>query len=137
MLLTEPTQLCGVSKDYWPSEVREAFNALESFAPRCERRKLRRTRYYAAAEMLASLGGPAPVYTRDVNPWLIGMVTSCHLNNYDHVMLHLPLPNQMLEVECTVRRCVEFIPGWYDCSLHFRHEQSLFRDEEWLDRPVR
>jgi hypothetical protein len=117
-------------------DVLEAFRALEGFAPRCERRKLRRTRYYTAAQMLVSLDGPATVYTRDVNPWLIGLVGNVHLDNYDHVMLHLPLPDQpAMEVECTVRRCQEFLPGWFDYALHFRHEQPLFCNDVWLARP--
>ena len=136
MLLTETFPSSCVSKDQWPLDVLEAFKTLEGFSPRCERRKLRRARYYTAAQMLASLHGPVPVYTRDVNPWLIGLVGPLHLSNYDHVMLHLPLPDQpTLEVECTVRRCHEFIPGWFDYALHFRREQPLFCDDAWLDRP--
>jgi hypothetical protein len=70
-------------------------------------------------------GAPAkPIFTRDVHSRGLGFVTPHRLPlGYGGV---IEIPNRFgrkTQIHCTLLRCREAAPGWYEGSLYFNREQ--------------
>jgi hypothetical protein len=113
----------------WPVDAQAAALALETaFPPLIDRRRTPRVRHRTTAAFHPADRHPeAPshtLYTRDTNPWQLGFIASRPLSVGQRGCLELELPNgRTVHIECTVRRCREFLDGWYEGVVHFRHEQ--------------
>jgi hypothetical protein len=73
------------------------------------------------------------LYTRDVNARSLGFLTQqCLPLGYGGVVT-LATPGsggRVLSIPCTLLRCREVAPGWYDGALHFNREHAEFTLEE-------
>jgi hypothetical protein len=116
----------------WPAEAREMMSRLsDCFPPLMERRKMPRWRYRVEAHLIhaAHAADPlaCPLYTRDVNAWSVGFITSRQLTPFDHAVVRLPAPSGLvLHIPCLIRRCRLFAPGWYHGVLDFDREHGEF-----------
>lgn len=70
-------------------------------------------------------GDARPVYTRDANPRGVGFITPHRLPLGYGGTLELPHPDGgTAVVHCTILRCREASPGWFEGSVYFNREQS-------------
>jgi hypothetical protein len=98
---------------------------------RLERRLTRRISYRTTTELRLFRDEPsAPqrvLYTRDINRRGIGFVTSHRLPLGYGAVVRLPNERgEWVEVHCTLLRCREAAPGWYEGSAYFNREQPQF-----------
>jgi len=120
-----------------PREVEFLISALEAGPrPAVERQKLKRIKYRVAATLKlfsdAAEAPPSLLYTRHVNPRAVGFVAARPLTLSHGGVLRLPAPaGQLIEVHCTVLRCREAVPGWYEGALYFNREQAVFSAAEF------
>jgi hypothetical protein len=112
-----------------PPEVEFLISALE-VAPRplVERQQLKRTRYRVAASMRLfsdPLDEPrAVVYTRHVNEKAVGFVTQTPLALSHGGVIEMQMPDGRTEsIGCTVIRCRQAAPGWYEGAVYFNRPQ--------------
>ena len=117
----------------WPRESALILSALETAGANHERRRMRRLPYGVKASLrLMTDADPANVrilYTRDVNARSLGFLTQhCLPLGYGGVVdLPGPVPgNPVLSIPCTLLRCREAAPGWFDGALHFNRERGDF-----------
>ena len=116
----------------FPHEVEFMISALEAGPrPVVDRQKMPRTRYRARALLkLYSDAAEAPaalLYTRHVNRQAIGFVTSRHLTLSHGGMLRILDPQgKPIEIACTVLRCREVTPGWFEGAVYFNRQQAMF-----------
>jgi hypothetical protein len=69
---------------------------------------------------------PWTLYTRDVDGRGVGFITRHRLPLGYGGMIRLTLPSgQILEAHCTLLRCREAAPGWYEGALYFNREQDV------------
>lgn len=117
----------------WPAESALILSAMESAGAHHERRRMKRFAYRVKA-MLKLLTDTEEaqeriLYTRDVNVRSLGFLTQrCLPLGYGGVVtLATPGPNpQVLSIPCTLLRCREVAPGWFDGALHFTRERDEF-----------
>ena len=118
-----------------PEEVEEVMEVLdEAFPPLGDRRSLTRFRYRVQAvlkvrdEQFGLLC--RTVFLRDVNSWDAGFITDEPLPSggvRKSAILEVAAPDgRTLFIGCELRRCREFLPGWYEGSVHFDHEEADF-----------
>jgi len=118
----------------WPPQVDLVLSALEAgqFArDHRDRRGGRRRRLRITAWLRLFIDGPGTppwtLYSRDVHPRGMGFVTPHRLPLGYGGLLELPAPNgTWVSVACTLLRCREAAPGWFDGALYFNREQSVF-----------
>jgi hypothetical protein len=96
-----------------------------------DRRSAIRTPYRVCAKLHLHAGGadsaPPTLYTRDVDGRGMGFVTAQRLPLSYGGYLELPGPDgRVLRVACTVVRCRQTAPGWYEGALHFHQRQTCF-----------
>ncbi len=107
-------------------------SALEAAAgARLERRLTGRTSYRTVAEIRLFrdvTDTPARViYTRDINRRGVGFVTSHRLPlGYGGVIRLSDGEGGVTEVHCTLQRCREAAPGWFEGSAHFNRDQPQY-----------
>jgi hypothetical protein len=117
----------------WPRESALILSALETACANHERRRMRRLAYRVKASLrLMTDTDPADeriLYTRDVNARSLGFLSQqCLPLGYGGVV-NLPSPgpgNLVLSIPCTLLRCREVAPGWFDGALHFNRERNDF-----------
>jgi hypothetical protein len=117
-----------------PPNVQLILTALNSAShPRLERRSRRRVPYYSEAELRLfsdpcdSL--PRLLYTRDVCTRGLGFITADYLPLGHGGKLALTVPDgRRLLVHCTLSRCRQISPGWYEGGLQFIREQMDFAE---------
>jgi hypothetical protein len=122
----------SIGKD-WPRESALILSALETAGANHERRKLRRLAYRVKATLRlmtdAEQADERTLYTRDVNARSLGFLTQhCLPLGYGGVV-NVPAPGpdgQVLSIPCTLLRCREVAPGWFDGALHFNRERDEF-----------
>jgi hypothetical protein len=120
----------------FPAEVEFIISAMEA-APRpaVERQRLRRSRYRVRAALRLYSDGrdaaPTVIYTRHVNSQAVGFLTDrcLHLNHGGMLSIPSPVDGMPMNVACTVLRCREVAPGWYEGAVHFNREQPCFSAE--------
>jgi hypothetical protein len=120
----------------FPAEVEFVISALEAGPkPAQDRQKMKRTAYRVRAalrlfsdphEMAATL-----LFTRHVNPQAVGFLTNRRLPLSHGGILYVPSPQQqkLLQIYCTVLRCREAAPGWYEGAAYFNRQQNVFGGE--------
>ncbi|HSV14825.1 MAG TPA: hypothetical protein VLI90_11230, partial [Tepidisphaeraceae bacterium] len=73
---------------------------------------------------------PWLLYTRDVNGRGLGFVTAHRLPLGYGGVIELPGPlGEPLTIHCTLLRCREAAPGWFEGSVYFNREQPKFAAE--------
>jgi hypothetical protein len=118
----------------WPAQVDLVLSALEAgrFASgHRDRRGSRRKRLRVTAWLRLFIDGPATppwtLYSRDVHARGMGFVTPHRLPLGYGGLLELPSPDgACLSVACTLLRCREVAPGWFDGALYFNRDQPGF-----------
>ena len=118
--------------DAVPAEVALVMSALEAggFSD-TNRRAGPRQRYRVAADLrLFSDQQPASpwrLFTRDINPRSLGFVSAHRLPLGHGGVIELPgLDGDPLSIHCTLIRCRQAAPGWYEGCLYFNREQAQF-----------
>jgi hypothetical protein len=119
-----------------PGEVSVILSALEAAKhsgkhPQVDRRAARRLPFRVTATMrlfVDAAGTPGRViYTRDVNRRSLGFVTRHRLPLGYGGMLEIPSEEGGSQtVYCTLLRCNEASPGWYEGSVYFNRDQPQF-----------
>ena len=115
----------------WPPQAELILSALEAgqFAGgRRERRGSRRRHVRLMANLRLFVDGPATtpwkLYGRDLHPRGMGFITAHRLPLGYGGMLELPGPDgEPITVACTLLRCREAAPGWFEGALYFNREQ--------------
>ncbi len=115
-----------------PTEAALVMSALEAgIQTRAERRQLRRYIFRSATTLRLfrdePSAPPSELYTRDINRRGMGFITRHRLPlGYGGVVI---LPNQdgtASQIHCTLLRCREAAPGWYEGSVSFSRDQPQF-----------
>lgn len=116
----------------WPAEADLIISALEAgrAGGRPDRRASSRVSYRVPAilRLFSDLPETDPwtLYTRDIDAKGVGFITRHRLPLGYGGMIRLPLPNgDFLEAHCTLLRCREAAPGWFEGALYFNREQEL------------
>lgn len=116
----------------WPPQVELILSALETGQfSRGNRRSARRNPYRVRARLRLfsdpPLSAPWLVYTRDVHAKGLGFISPHRLPLGYGGILEIPGPDgRTLEINCTLFRCREAAPGWYEGSVYFHREQPEF-----------
>jgi len=116
----------------WPAQVEMILTAIETGQhARPERRSLPRASYRVQAmlQLFSDMPGlPArDIYTRDANQRGLGFITPHRLPLGYGGMLEIVSPDgQMRTIHCTLLRCREAAPDWYEGSLYFNRQQMEF-----------
>ena len=127
------------SAEAWPAEVDLIISALAAGenrakaaqSPSLRHREVPRTPYHVLADLrlYSDIDGNDPwrLYTRDVSVRGLGFITSHRLPLGYGGTVELPAPHgNVIALSCTILRCREIAPGWYDGALYFNREQPLF-----------
>jgi hypothetical protein len=129
---TNASDLLSCVGEPFPTEVEFVISALEAGPkPAQDRQKLKRTAYRVRAALRLFSDAPESVasllFTRHVNPQAVGFLTNRHLPLSHGGILYIPSPDQrMLQIYCTVLRCREAAPGWYEGAAYFNRQQAVF-----------
>jgi hypothetical protein len=119
----------------WPREVDMILSALEAAGHDSpERRGTGRSRYRVLARLQlfsdADFASPWKLYTRDANSRGLGFLTPHRLPLGYGGRVELPAPDgEILTINCTLLRCREASPGWFEGALYFNREQLVFEPE--------
>lgn len=113
----------------WPPQVELILSALETGQfSRDNRRAARRNPYRVKATLRLfsdpPLASPWVIYTRDVHARGLGFLSPHRLPLGYGAVIDLPGPDGgILSINCTLSRCREAAPGWYEGSVHFNRQQ--------------
>ncbi len=125
--------LSASDSDGIPAAAAMVMSALEAGAAADEdRRELGRVSYRTTTTLRLFRDQPsAPqwrLYTRDINHRGMGFITPHRLPlGYGGIVI-LPDENgRPTSVHCTLSRCREAAPGWFEGCLHFNREQPHWR----------
>ena len=118
----------------WPAQVELVMSALEAgpFAGgardrRGARRKLLRVKALLRLFIDEPATPPWTLYSRDVYPRGLGFITPHRLPLGYGGLLELPAPDgNSLSVACTLLRCREAVPGWFEGAVYFNRDQPVF-----------
>lgn len=96
-----------------------------------ERRCVARAPYRVRAmlKLHSDLSGAPPwtLYTRDANARGLGFITPHRLPLGYGGLLDIIIPDGRIQsIACTLLRCREAAPGWYEGSLYFNRSQMEF-----------
>jgi len=126
MPLASETSSGVAHQESWPPEVSFLISVLERDSEMYkEQRAIGRTAYQVKAtlELFSTDAGVAlrtiPVYTRDVNPLAMGLISAQEFPIGSSARLYLPLGDQVKYISCRVLRCRLFIDGWYEGAVYF------------------
>jgi hypothetical protein len=118
----------------FPPEVDLVMSALEagSAKRRNDHRGTLRVQYHVVAslQLFSDTPGTArrELYTRDIGPKSMGFITAQRLPLGYGGILELTDPDgQPARIHCTLLRCREVAPGWYEGALYFNREQPRFK----------
>jgi hypothetical protein len=120
----------------FPTEVDFVISALEAGPhPPVDRHRHRRTRYRVRAMLrLFSDGDGAPpilLYTRSISSQALGFLCTRQVPlSHGGIMLIPRRDGTINEVACTILRCRQAAPAWYEGALHFNRPQRCFAAEE-------
>ncbi|MDB5292739.1 MAG: hypothetical protein JWL69_3980 [Phycisphaerales bacterium] len=116
----------------FPAQVELILSAIEAGQhSRRERRTVSRIPYRAQAKLQLFSDHPnSPawtLYTRDVNRRGLGFISPHRLPLGYGGLIELRTPDGRVQsIHCTLVRCREAAPGWFEGSLHFSREQPDF-----------
>jgi hypothetical protein len=133
MVLTEFTEdVMTEDAEAIPAEAQMVMSAMEAASgAAAERRIIRRSSYRSVTDLRLFRDDPTEprrvVYTRDINRRGVGFVTSHRLPLGYGGVIRLPNENgESVEVHCTLLRCREAAPGWFEGSAIFNRDQPQF-----------
>jgi len=127
-----------MSHEDWPPQVELILSAIEAgryagpSAPQAagtaERRQSKRASYRVRGHLRLFSDAPGEqgrvIYTRDVHPRGLGFITPNRLPLGHGGVVELPTPGgKIVSIPCTLLRCREAAPGWYEGSVYFNREQ--------------
>lgn len=115
----------------FPAEVEMILSAMDAARYRGrDRRHLTRLPYRAVGALRLFSEPDAPpvvIYARDVDPRGLGFITKKRLPLGYGGTLSLPDPDgRLLSIGCSIYRCREAVPGWFEGALYFNRQQSQF-----------
>ena len=133
-MLLEQDQALAIDLDEteWPPQVDLILSALETGQhQKSDRREGRRSPYRTRGRLRffsdAPRSSPWTVYTRDVNARGMGFITPHRLPLGYGGRIELPHPDGgMTTIHCTLSRCREAAPGWYEGAVYFNRQQPSF-----------
>jgi hypothetical protein len=125
----------------WPPQVELILSAIEAgrhggdqgmSSPQMfgqDRRRTKRASYRVRGRLRLFSDAPGEegrvIYTRDIHARGLGFITPHRLPLGHGGVVELPTPNgKIVSVPCTLLRCREAAPGWYEGSVYFNREQS-------------
>jgi hypothetical protein len=126
-------------RELWPPEVDLILSAMEAVARPADTehdsRQSRRLPYRVRAELKLFADDPQDVpwvlYTRDIDPRGLGFITPHRLPlGYGGWVELLTPKGRKTRVGCTLYRCRQVVPGWYEGALYFNREQWVFTPED-------
>ena len=133
----------GAGEGEWPPQVELIISALETGQfERRNRRANRRIPYRVRARLRLFSDPPASapwiLYTRDVHARGLGFVSPHRLPLGYGGVVELAAPDgTAMSINCTLFRCREAAPGWYEGSVYFnREQQELAMTPEAADAPA-
>jgi hypothetical protein len=117
--------------DAWPPGAELILSALESGRFKAEpvdRRALPRLPFRVRGRLRlfsdAPHGPPRTLFTRDVNSRGLGFITPHRLPLGYGGFVEFPGPDgRPRRLQCTLQRCREIAPGWYEAAVCFNREQ--------------
>jgi hypothetical protein len=125
-----------MSHDDWPPQVELIISAIEAgryagpavATSGAERRGTKRATYRVRGHLRLFSDAPGEqgrvIYTRDVHHRGLGFITPNRLPLGHGGVVELPTPGgKIVSVPCTLLRCREAAPGWYEGSVYFNREQ--------------
>lgn len=123
------------SMEDWPPQAELVLSAIEAgqhrmgFDPGAERRTTRRVSFRVRAQLRLYSDNPGEpgrvIYTRDVHHRGLGFITPHRLPLGHGGLVDLPTPTgKIVSVPCTLLRCREAAPGWYEGSVYFNRDQQ-------------
>jgi hypothetical protein len=116
----------------WPAGVEMVLTAIEAGQfTATERRNGKRAAYRVQAmlQLFSDMPGlpPRDIYTRDANDRGLGFITPHRLPLGYGGMLEIVSPDgKTRTIQCTLLRCREAAPDWYEGSLYFNRQQMEF-----------
>ncbi len=121
----------------WPAQAELILSALEAGRHQAHFEKTRQYRRcpYRVLATLRLFSDPPnaagwTLYTRDVSPRSLGFVTQSRLPLGYGGRIELPTSDGLSSrIECTLLRCRQAAPGWYEGALYFNREQARFEDQ--------
>lgn len=123
-------------RELWPPEVNVILSAMDaSPQPGADARTNSRLSYRVRAELTLFADGADPtpwvLYTRDIDPRGIGFITPHRLPlGYGGWVELLTPKGRKNKIACTLFRCRQAVPGWYEGALYFNREQWMFAPED-------
>jgi hypothetical protein len=117
---------------HWPAEADLVISALDAARGQCHDRRQGSRRHHRVRGLLRLFSdrpGTAPweVFTRDVSPRSIGFVSRHRLPLGYGGAIELTAPDgQKITAHCTLLRCREAAPGWFEGAMYFNREQTSF-----------
>ena len=120
----------------WPAGAELILSAIDSGRHKADpfdRRALPRLRYRVVGRLRLFSDPPhdtpRAIYTRDVNSRGLGFITPHRLPlGYGGFVEFRGPDGRPRRLQCTLQRCREVAPGWYDAALSFNREQPELTD---------
>ena len=125
-----------VAVEAWPAQVELIMSALEAGEHRTRNRRAKvRTPYRVRGRLrlFSDVADAQPwvLYTRDIGPRDLGFLSPHRLPLGYGGRIELPTADgETVSVHCTLYRCRECAPGWYEGSVTFNREQTGIAPEE-------
>lgn len=118
----------------WPPQAELVLSAIEAGQHRNggpatgERRHGKRTSFRVRAQLRLYSDNPGEpgrvIYTRDIHARGLGFITPHRLPLGHGGLIDLPTPaGKIVSVPCTLLRCREAAPGWFEGSVYFNRDQ--------------
>ena len=136
ILETETTRPGSIVRELWPPEVNMILSAMQvAPQPAYDARQQRRREYRVRAELKLHSDPPDSepwtLYTRDADQRGIGFITPHRLPlGYGGWIELISPPGRKVRVDCTLFRCRQVLPGWYEGALYFNREQWMFSADQ-------
>lgn len=125
----------------FPADVEFVISALEAGPrPIIDRQKMKRSLYRVRATLKLFSdppeARPALLYTRNVTRQALAFLTADVLTLSHGGLLRIPTPSgEIIQINCTVLRCREAAPGWFEGAVYFNREQSFFNPDDLPEAP--
>lgn len=130
-----PPKASPVEGQLWPAEVNMILSAMEvTPRPGSHGRRTDRLAYRVRAllRLFADLPDTDPwlLYTRDIDPRGVGFITPHRLPlGYGGTIELLTPRGNKSDIGCTLTRCRQVLPGWYEGAAYFNRDQWMFAAE--------
>jgi len=129
--------LLDYAREPFPQEVEFIISALEAGPPPIEdRHKVRRCSYRvrASLRLFSHLPDTPPkiVFTRNVSPQAMGFLSDHPLPLSHGGTIHIAAPSgSVMRIACTILRCRQAAPGWFEGAIYFNRPQPCFDTEQF------